>query len=311
MTIPSQDGFEDYRRNRNRRRAREGGVRRPTAPGSLDVVQELEMAEARELQDQQLSREVQEFFVDATQTAASIVKKVTKDQEVSHSAKMKDEMEEFLMSTLHRLERFVAVIRKNTNGREATAELETQMQNIVGPVLDAFRHEGTAQLEDKHIGVDPFARELDEAAASGVTEDPDSVPGTEFEIDGDGSGLDGFRPQAGPVDAAGTGTDATDAADTKEIRRLDDEQGTELEGHILAEMHEEATAARAEPEGDSTQTTQTSAPARSSMPRAADHPMLAALVGEPEKLKKALKLLVQNQLMTRDEALAIWRAEMA
>src|SRR5262249_24520853 len=72
-------------------------------------------------------------------------------------------------------------------------ELEPQVHNLVGFQLDHFRHEGTAQLEDKHIGQDPFQHPLPP-----VSQKSDVAPATDEDQSAPAANLSWKKP----VDAA-------------------------------------------------------------------------------------------------------------
>ncbi|MHC5065528.1 MAG: hypothetical protein ACYTG5_16310 [Planctomycetota bacterium] len=150
-------GFEDYRRERKKHRLN-SGPRRDLGKNSK-VLQELEAVEIDEARNQQLTREVHDFFSDATRTAAGIVQKVSADQEHQIEDQLHEEMAEFLATTIRRAQEFVTLIQVTSKPNLAETEIQANMHNLVGEALDQFRAEGTAQLSDKHLGLDPFAQE--------------------------------------------------------------------------------------------------------------------------------------------------------
>lgn len=152
----SQDaGFEQYRKERKLRKAQNAAASGEPRKGT-SVARLIDAAEAKEAHDQQLTREVHEFFADATRTAASIVEKFHERKSSEHVSKVGDEMQEFLQQAIQRAQTFVEKLRSQGPTREAERHLMAQMQNLVGPLLDHFRNEGTAAVTDKHIGKDPF-----------------------------------------------------------------------------------------------------------------------------------------------------------
>lgn len=158
MRNPNQDpNFEVYRRERERRRLATNEPQRALAPDD-SAVRQLEQVEADELHDQRLTREVHDFFAAATRTAASIVSKVSAGAQAEATERLKREMQEFLVASLKRMNTFVRSIMP-MDDQVAEATLDTDMRNLVGPLLDGFRAEGTAPLGDKHFGVNPFATE--------------------------------------------------------------------------------------------------------------------------------------------------------
>jgi hypothetical protein len=201
--------FDDFRRERVQRRAQSGTPLRPIAKGQ-EVLREIEEAESRELQEQRLTREVHDFFADATRTAAGIVKRVTEAEVENTTTRLRDEVEEFLRDTINRAQAFVTMLQLMGATPEAERLVEAKMQNLVGPLLDGFRNEGTAQLGDKHLGQNPFSTALAPAAAK-------------------------KRGPAGP--ASGTGPAARPAA---EAAPPDDHRG--IEHHLVAELSRGAGA---------------------------------------------------------------------
>ncbi|MBL8732511.1 MAG: hypothetical protein JNN13_09100 [Planctomycetes bacterium] len=157
-----QDGFDDYRRERRRQQVRMG----PT--GSVlgyenSALRELEQVEERETRDRQLTREVHDFFAAATKQAASIVEKVAHHAQVEAGERLEQEMESFLIDSLSRMNTFVVTaLQGRRNAQVAETQMEPTVANIVGPVLDEFRWEGTAEVLDKHIGQDPFATSVED-----------------------------------------------------------------------------------------------------------------------------------------------------
>jgi len=145
--------FEAYREERNyRRRQRTKTVRPHGQPNK--VWEELNAHEEDEIQDRLLTREVHDFFADATKMAADIVSRVTEERALELSERLRTEMEEFLRATIRRANQFIEVL--GDGGERAEEIREADMRNLVGRVLDEFRAEGTAQVEDRHLGQDPF-----------------------------------------------------------------------------------------------------------------------------------------------------------
>lgn len=142
--------FEQFRRQRKRAQVRYSGPPRTDA-----VVREIQEYESKQIHEARLTREVHEFLEDATRQAASIVEKVTVAAEHEVAERLQTEMQTFLAETVRRATTFLMQIQTK-RGRASLTEMEAQVSNIVGPALDAFRFEGTAQLKDKHIGQDPF-----------------------------------------------------------------------------------------------------------------------------------------------------------
>lgn len=154
--------FEQFRRQRKRAQVRYSGPQRTDS-----VVREIQEYESKQIHEARLTREVHEFLEDATRQAASIVEKVTIAAEHEVAERLQTEMQTFLAETVRRATTFLMQVQTK-RGRASLTEMEPQVSNLVGPALDAFRFEGTAQLKDKHIGQDPFyeAPETPPAASS-------------------------------------------------------------------------------------------------------------------------------------------------
>jgi len=150
--------FEAYREERNYRRRQRTKTERPHGAANK-VWAELNAQEEGEIQDQLLTREVHDFFSGATKMAADIVSKVTEEHEEEVGQRLRDEMEEFLRETIRRASEFIDVLGEG--GERGEEILEADMKNLVGRVLDEFRAEGTAQVEDKHLGQDPFMTDVE------------------------------------------------------------------------------------------------------------------------------------------------------
>ncbi len=177
-------GFEKYRQERKRRQAASGEPVRPLGDKAA-ARRELEKADAAEMADQRLTREVKEFFQDATRTAAEIVSKIAELQEAAASERISEEMHEFLVDSISRMEWFVENL--DQSGSLTVENLEPHMHNLVGPMLDSFRLEGTAKLRDQHIGQDPFASEtgVGKVAPDPEVADPTARAPDDFELMGD------------------------------------------------------------------------------------------------------------------------------
>jgi hypothetical protein len=161
MHLRSQDQFDNYRKERQRMRAKLGPAAN-TLGYENKALRELEQVEAREILEQRLTREVHEFFATATRQAAGIVEKVSRDAEAEAGARVEQEMEAFLIDALARMNSFVVTVLQQRRPPVAATEMEPRVARIVGESLDEFRWEGTAEVGDKHIGQDPFDTDVDE-----------------------------------------------------------------------------------------------------------------------------------------------------
>lgn len=284
-----QRSFEEYRRDRTARRLQDGQAHRPLGPNA-DVLQELEAAERRELLNARLTREVQDFFEDATRTVATLVKQVTAEEEQSCAERIRSEMEDFLEDVIRRAESFMQALRVDEDPR-AEAHLEPRLGNLVGRPLDAFRHEGTAELADKHIGQDPFKTS------------PSALHDERVERAEQALAQDAEEDTPSFAAAPSEGRDEVDRPAAPSAPPLDPgkfEEDVELQDHLVACVQvEEPSLARVE---------SASAGDSDAMPRpapTADLPLLSKLAEDPAKLARALDLLVDSGLLTAEDAAAV------
>lgn len=266
----SDQGFDDFRKQRKRMQAKLG---QPATTLGYDnqALRELEEVEQKEVREQRLTREVHDFFAAATRQAASIVERVAKDAMEETGARVEQEMESFLIDSLARMNNFVLAVLNQRRGPVAEAQMEPSVGNIVGPSLDEFRFAGTADTGDKHIGQDPFATAVEDVRRE-------------------------FREQIG-------------------------QQSTEAEPPVLpidqhlvaAVQAPEAPEAPSESAPEKAAAQSPATPARQPAPRAAPEPAgdgAADAKVELERFKSALKALVRQGVMNREEALAAWQARL-
>ncbi len=235
------------------------------------ALRELEQVEAKEVREQQLTREVHEFFATATRQAASIVDKVAKDAMQETGARVEQQMEAFLIDALARMNTFVMTVLNQRRGSQvAEAQVEPSLGNMPGETLDEFRWEGTAELGDRHIGQDPFATDVEDVQRE-------------------------FREQV-------VAPETTD-------------EPAPIDQHLVAAMQND------EEQGADGQTTDAAPAPHAAMPAPAPAPVhtaaasatpaaaataTAAMPPELEQFKNALKALVRQGVMNRDEARAAW-----
>ncbi len=267
--------FEAYREERNYRRRQRTKTERPGGSDNK-VWEELNAQEEHEIQDRMLTRQVHDFFSDATKMAADIVTKVTEKHEEDVSAQLRDEMEEFLRDTIRRAAEFIEVLDKS--GELGEEILEADMKNLVGRALDGFRAEGTAQVEDKHLGQDPFATELDSTTGSGQREDTDEADNDLLPT----QHIDESELKLEPPSPAGEGSDFAEGfvGEAKAQRQLDNPQEEQ------AEQEEQAKPAEQE-----------------------EKPATTLSGADKVKLREALKTMVRQGLMSKTEARETYRTK--
>lgn len=154
MKQPGMDSeFEAFRRDQKMRRRKKVQTYRPA--GHDQVRDAIEASEAHDLQDRVINAEVDDFFSDATRMAATIVQRVTRGRERELTDQLRHEMEEFLAESIRHA---TSLMKSLPLGGENHGEthLDANLKNLDGRELDAFRAEGTAQLEDKHLGKNLF-----------------------------------------------------------------------------------------------------------------------------------------------------------
>lgn len=280
MHLRSNDQFDDFRKERQRMRAKLGPV--PSTLGYENkALRELEQVEAREQLEQRLTREVHEFFASATRQAADIVERVSHDAQQEAGARVEQEMESFLIDALSRMNAFVVSMLQQRRPPVATAEMEPMVQRIVGESLDEFRWEGTADVGDKHIGQDPFAIDVEDVRRE-------------------------FRAQVGE---ASSDEESTLPIDEHLVASVQDDDAAAAadDEPPAAEVAAEADAdAVAEPAVESAREGAAGGEAETGEPAIAG-PSPAA---ELERFKSALKSLVRQGTMSRDEAKAAWQARL-
>jgi hypothetical protein len=272
----SDQGFDDFRRERKRVRAKLG-PQASVLGYENQALRELEQVEAAEVRDQQLTREVHDFFAEATKQAAAIVNKVATQAKVEVGERLEGEVESFLIDTLSRMNRFVVtVMQQRHNPSVAEAQVEPHVGHIVGEGLDEFRWEGTTETRDAHIGQDPFETDLEE-----VQREFRAVVGEMVHAEPVASMEEHMVAQT---------ADDDDAADRYGSEAPDDEQADE-QAH--APTAKTAAPAATKAGADDTE----------------DGPR--DIAAELESFKGALKALVRQRVMQREEARAAWNARLA
>lgn len=311
----SDQGFDDYRRERKRMRAKIGP--QPTALGyENSALRELEQVEAQEVRDQQLTREVHEFFATATRQAAAIVEKVARDAQQEAGQRVEQEMESFLIDALTRMNNFVLAVLQVKRGGVAETQMEPKIGNLEGASLDEFRWSGTAEVADKHIGQDPFAIDVDDVRRefrTQVGENSADGPPVAVPIDqhlvaavtDDGSAddnrADGSSADDGAADDARTAPAAAPVAAAAAV-------GAKPQLPPAPAPVTRTTMARAAtPIGGGAKP----APSAPEAGKAAGDAGASDPAAELERFKGALKALVRQGVMSRDEARAAWEARLA
>jgi len=261
MLSHTTDEFDAFRRDRQRTRARQGG--HSGGGYQNDALQQLEQVEAREVRDQQLSREVHEFFAEATKQAKTIVEKVANDAEAEADHRLQSEMQGFLMDALSRMNSLVINSMQDPDNQQvAETRVEPDIKNIVGAGLDGFRFEGSPEVRDAHLGQDPFDVDLEQVQSE-------------------------FR-------------DVISQMTPEEVEAY---EPAPIEHHLVAEQVD------AEQSGDEEARDEAAEPVEVEIQQ--PEPQVDPVAEELETFKTALKALVRQGIMEREEARAAWNARLA
>lgn len=300
----SDQGFDDYRRERKRMRAKIGP--QPSTLGyENQALRELEQVEAREIQDQRLTREVHDFFAMATRQAAAIVERVARDAQQEAGQKVEQEMESFLIDALARMNNFVLTVLHHRRAGVAETQVEPRLGNLEEGSLDEFRWSGTAEGTDKHIGQDPFSIDLDDVRREFRTQVGESGEGPAVAVP-----IDQHLVAAVSDEAADESTDET----TGETTDVAEAEPAPSARQIAATP--KAAASTAAPKVESREATGPAASKPSaSKPSANAAPAAEVSPGgganeDLERFKSALKALVRQGVMSREEARAAWQARL-
>ncbi|MBL8736207.1 MAG: hypothetical protein JNL12_07260 [Planctomycetes bacterium] len=295
----SDQGFDDYRRERKRMRAKIGP--QPSTLGyENQALRELEQVEAREIQDQRLTREVHDFFAMATRQAAAIVERVARDAQQEAGQKVEQEMESFLIDALARMNNFVLTVLHHRRAGVAETQVEPRLGNLEEGTLDEFRWSGTAEGTDKHIGQDPFSIDLEDVRREFRTQVGESGEGPAVAV---------------PIDQHLVAAVSDDAADDSadEATGEPEAEPAPTAKQIAAAPKAAASAAAPKVEssaaaGPAASKPSTSKPAPNAVPAAEAAP--GGANEDLERFKSALKALVRQGVMSREEARAAWQARL-
>ena len=282
------DQFDAFRREHTRKRAQTKS-NNFAAGYENSALQQLEQAERLEVRDQQLTREVQDFFAVATQQAAAIVERVAHDAEAQAGERMQGEVEGFLNDTLSRMNSFImTVMQQRQNADQSETHVEPDVKHLIGSELDEFRYNGTPEARDAHIGKNPFATPLDQVQSEfrAVVAD-----------------MDGEDHEAAPISSqlsSGT-TEIDDSNIVDPQANLDANVSDETDPHDSNLANQEIPAATT-PETEACYETHSELVDDSPPP---------TLEEELEQFKSALKALVRQGVMQREEARAAWNTRLS
>jgi hypothetical protein len=291
MNDNSVDGFEMYRRQRERRRLQTASTtEKHPLSGPTNALRELEAVEEREHRDMQLRREVHDFFDSATRIAADIVDKVAATAQLQLDEQLSHEMQEFLMDSIARMQDLVQGVLTSNQGSTAEQVIEPLMHNLAGQLLDGFRHMGNQPSAEQHLGKDPMQVDLDDVRRQFQEQLAGTTPGEESPM------LQPATPTQGDLES----TPVADSSDT-------------IEHHLVAELYHEEhgeepeeLAAAEDLAGDADTVTAADTVTE-------DDPAEEGRVdiADLKRFKSTLETLVRTGQMTKAEARAAWDARKA
>jgi hypothetical protein len=279
----ADQGFDAFRRERERVKSKLGSQRSVLGYENA-ALRELEQVEEREVRDQQLTREVHDFFAAATRQAAAIVEKVSHDAEERAGERMQVEVETFLMDTLSRMNGFImSVMQQRPNANVAETHIEPDVKHLIGAELDEFRNEGSQETNAVHLGQDPFATDLEdvrrEFRAVVADMDDDRLPTQSIE--------DHLVAEANPQQDQAASYDEPEQEAAEQVDQPDENQSFGGAHEAEVEHFDQATHSDLDEEAE---------------------PM--SVEQELETFKNALKALVRQGIMQRAEAKAAWNARL-
>lgn len=300
------DQFEEFRRKHQRIRAKRGG--QTNASGyENSALRELEQQEAAEERDQQLTREVHDFFAEATRQAATIVEQVSHDAEEQASKRMQGEVEGFLMDTLTRMNNFImAALRQRKNPDDAEAHVEPDVKHLVGSELDEFRYAGSPEARNTHIGQDPFATPIEDvqrefrAVVADASNEDDASGSIESPPVTEACNYDSIIRAAMDADEQDT---PTETVPVQSEPLVTDNQATQYED--ASDIEDTAV----DPAADPDQMMRAMDSDSRLNPREGD-PSASDIQDDLKTFKSALKALVRQGVMQREEARAAWNARL-
>ena len=309
------DQFDDFRRERQRVRAKRGNQH--SIPGyENSALRELEQQEAAEVRDQQLTREVHDFFAAATRQAAAIVEKVSHDAQAEACERMEGEVEGFLIDTLSRMNSFVmTIMQQRPNANVAETHVEPDVKHLVGSELDEFRYEGSPDARDAHIGQDPFATPIEDVQREFRAVVAEMAGGDEV-----AESIDGHLV----ADVCDYYNRITPDEDHAEIPAEHDAMQIELpaeeviEAPVVEASVIQESVLGSPVEDDVATPEQAVEPEQSASEHGSDNTLSELHDDEPtpttedelETFKSALKALVRQGVLHREEALAAWNARL-
>ncbi len=300
--MDNDEFFETFRREKSMRRRQRLGVTTSGEKATNDAARTLAEDERKEALDIRLQREMMEFVESTTRVAAKILTEVEEQKARLLSEQISKEMREFFKNTLCRAEELVRSLHSmGLSLKDPETDIEPHLGKLDTETLDEFRVEGSAEGAKLHLGqpVPPDAEPNIETPQDVNHEPPrPRLPIGQNESANqlvDGSG-------ACELEALGAEFDfpiEEDGFDAEQSEPEDRSFGGEMV--YLQEQPSDPPSPTKE-EGLEPAQAPSEPEVRPSLP-----PAFEALVGDPEKLKRALTLMVKNGLMTKEEARSAYR----
>jgi t-SNARE complex subunit (syntaxin) len=320
MAISKDQGtpsdFERFRRDRKLRRNKQQVTVARGDRVQRDTIRQIEERERSEANELRLTREMYEFVEETTRLAATILKDIAAQYQQNQSNQITNEMSEFFSETLRRAENLSRTL--NEKGQDsgslqlAIAELEPLLENISTEELDQFRAEGSLEGQ-RHMGQHPASELMEQnqeaEQPSQVRDDAQEatvLPGSEgFEEPGLGENEDGsvdLEPLASDEfyedEFADDGAVLEDPLSWRPTQHPEPEPEVEPAPESMPVAEPEAEGP-APVESEDLFDTEEESPG---LPLGLDN-----VAHDPAKLKKALTLMVQNGLLSREDANDAWK----
>jgi hypothetical protein len=297
--IDNDEFFETFRREKSMRRRQRLGTHSKGESPANQAARTLAEDERKEALDIRLQREMMEFVESTTRVAAKILTEVEEQKARLLSEQISKEMREFFKNTLCRAEELVKSLQSMGVSIKET-DLEPHLGELDTETLDEFRVEGSAEGAKLHLGqpVPPDA----EPCAEETHHSNEAPPRPRLPIGAEESGIEKVD-ESGACELEALGAEFDFPVDDEEF---DAESGSGDDRFYGGEMvylqndHQpsEDPSLKEEEKMEQAQRSQNQPFAtQASLP-----PAFAALAQDPERLKRALTLMVKNGLMTKEEA---------
>ncbi len=293
--MDNDEFFETFRREKSMRRRQRLGSQPTSKNSTNEAARTLAEDERKEALDIRLQREMMEFVESTTRVAAKILTEVEEQKARLLSEQISKEMREFFKNTLCRAEELVKSLHSmGVATQKSEADIEPHLSGMNTELLDEFRVEGSAEAAKLHLGqpVPPDGKPM------GTSTDSQEVPpkprlplGKE---EGDGNEVD----ETGTCELEALGVEFDFPVEEEFDSDALDPEDRSLGGEMVYLQEDPPSAPQSTNEkAPGQEASNTPEDLSSSLP-----PAFQALVGDPDRLKRALTLMVKNGLMTKEEA---------